>query len=326
MGVSASLPMYAVEDVPGKGKGLIATMDIPQGTRIVSEKPVITVGRPIANMEQLEDCIYQQVSSLSKDQIREFLSLSNVYPYTNSAERWRGIFQTNALPVGSDLDAGGVFLKACRINHACDHNAQNFWNENLNRLTIHAVRDIRQGEEITIYYLSIRRNRRKRQEELQEKFKFTCFCQLCSLPPHQSRESDLKLDRIHVMDCIIDQGGVPGLISSPQRMLGYVDEQVRLWNIPTPDEIGLARAYPDAFQIAIANGDLARACTFAKRLVPLYLTTMGADSPDVLQYRKLVQDPTTHDYYGMSMKWKTKLDDIPQGLGSKEFEDWLWKR
>lgn len=92
MGVSASLPMYAVEDVPGKGKGLIATMDIPQGTRIVSEKPVITVGRPIANMEQLEDCIYQQVSSLSKDQIREFLSLSNVYPYTNSAERWRGIF------------------------------------------------------------------------------------------------------------------------------------------------------------------------------------------------------------------------------------------
>lgn len=128
------------------------------------------------------------------------------------------------------------------------------------------------------------------------------------------------------MDCIIDQGGVPGLISSPQRMLGYVDEQVRLWNIPTPDEIGLARAYHDAFQIAIANGDLARACTFAKRLVPLYLTTMGADSPDVLQYRKLVQDPTTHDYYGMSMKWKTKLDDIPQGLGSKEFEDWLWKR
>jgi hypothetical protein len=326
MGISASQPMYAVENVPGKGKGLIATKDIPKGTRIISEKPVITVGPPIANMEQLEICIYQQVSSLSEDQIREFLSMENIYPYTDSAERWRGIFRTNALPIGPNLSAGGIFLKACRINHACDNNAQNFWNENLNQLTIHAVRDISRGEEITIYYLNSRRNRRTRQEELQENFRFTCFCQLCSLPPHQSRESDLKLDRIHTLDCVIDQAGVPGLISSSRLILSYVDEQVQLWNNPTPDEVGLARAYPDAFQVAIANGDLARARTFAERLVPLYLTTLGADSPDVIHYRKLVQDPTTHDYYGMSMKWKTTLDEIPQELGSKKFEDWLWKR
>ena len=75
--------MYAVEDVSGKGKGLIATKDIPKGTRIISKKPAITVGRPVANMEQLEMLIYQQVSSLSKDQIHEFLSMDNVYPYTN---------------------------------------------------------------------------------------------------------------------------------------------------------------------------------------------------------------------------------------------------
>jgi hypothetical protein len=28
----------------------------------------------------------------------------------------------------------------------------------------------------------------------------------------------------------------------------------------------------------------------------------------------------------MSMSWKTTLDEIPQELGSKTFEDWLWKR
>lgn len=26
------------------------------------------------------------------------------------------------------------------------------------------------------------------------------------------------------------------------------------------------------------------------------------------------------------MKWKTAVDDVPQGLDSKEFEDWLWRR
>lgn len=109
----------------------------------------------------------------------------------------------------------------------------------------------------------------------------------------------MKLDRIHTLDCIIDQAGVTGLISSSRLILSYVDEQVQLWNNPTPDEVGLARAYPDAFQVAIANGDLARARTFAERLVPLYLTTLGADSPDVIHYRKLVQEPTTNDYYGM---------------------------
>src|SRR5438105_5040445 len=117
MGVTASLPMYTFEDVPGKGKGLIATKDILKGTRIISEKPIITSGRHVADMEQLEIRIYQQVSSLSKDQQREFLSMDNIYPYTNSIERWRGIFRTNALPIGPDLDAGGIFFKACRINH-----------------------------------------------------------------------------------------------------------------------------------------------------------------------------------------------------------------
>ncbi|CAG5138041.1 uncharacterized protein ALTATR162_LOCUS274 [Alternaria atra] len=296
MGVSASLPMYAVEDISGKGKGIIATKDIPKGTRIISETAFITVGRPIANMEQLDMSIHQQVSSLSKDQLREFLSMDNVYPYATPIEKWRGIFRTNALPMGSTLDAGGIFMKACRINHACDSNAQNFWNENLDQLTIHAVRDILEGDEITICYLSSRRDRKTRREELQENFKFTCYCRLCSLPRNQSRKSDVKLNRIHKLDCIIDEGGVPGLILSSRRMLSCVDEQVRLWNEPILDEVGLAQAYPDAFQIVIANGDLARARIFAERLVPLYVTTIGADTPDVIQYKKLIQDPTTHEY------------------------------
>ena len=333
MGILTSLPtctvedgLYAIEDVPGKGKGLIATKDISKGTRIISEKPAITVGGRIASMEQLEAAICQQVSSLSTDQIRDFCSMDNVYPYTDFKERWRGIFQTNALPTGSNLDAGGVFFQACRINHACNSNSTNFWNDRLSKLTIQAIRDIGKGEEITISYLRSHRDRQMRREELQKNFKFTCLCELCSLPRSQRRKSNMKLNRIHKIDCIIEEGGVPGLVLNPRQMLSYIDEQVRLWNEPIPNDIGLARTYPDAFEVAIANGDLARACVFAERLVPLYVTTMGADSPDVMQYKKLIRNPTTHQYYGLSMNWSTTLDEIPRGLGPKEFEDWLWKR
>jgi hypothetical protein len=70
MGARVSLPMYAVEDVPGKGKGLIATHNIPKGTRIISEQPIITSGHYNADMEQLEVRIHQQVSSLGEDQKR----------------------------------------------------------------------------------------------------------------------------------------------------------------------------------------------------------------------------------------------------------------
>lgn len=106
-------------------------------------------------------------------------------------------------------------------------------------------------------------------------------------------------------------------------MLSYVDEQVRLWG---DHPIGLARAYPDAFQIAIANGDLARASIFAGRALQLCLIAMGDDSPDVTEYVTLAQDPANHPYHGMSMQWKMGLNDVPQGPEPGEFENWLWKR
>ncbi len=326
MGITGSHPMYTIEDVPGKGKGLIATKDIPKGTRIISETPVVNSGEDVKNTEDLRVRIWQQVAYLSEAQRQEFTSMANIHPYTNDTQRYFGIFRTNALPMGPNLAAGGVFLKACRINHSCDSNAQNFWNENLNQLTIHASKDIQNGEEITICYLNDKKNREARQGQLLKNFSFTCYCQVCSLPPEQSRNNDLKLDRIKEIDSIIAHEGVEGLVSPALRMLSFIDEQVQHWNDPAPNAVGLARAYPDAFEIAVANGDLARARVFAERLVPLYQITMGNDSPDVTKYRELTRNPSLHKYYGMSKKWETRVDEVPQLLDPAAFEDWLWRR
>lgn len=155
--------MYALQEVPGKGRGLVATRKISKGTRILSEEPIIRVPEVLDSQTQLES-IHEQVDALTPDQRRAFLSLHNIY-VNDAASQYLGIIRTNALPFGDDVEEGGIFLDACLINHACDNNAQKSWNENIKRHTVHALRDIEKGDEITIYYLGVL-NSRKSAEKL----------------------------------------------------------------------------------------------------------------------------------------------------------------
>ncbi|WEW59762.1 hypothetical protein PRK78_005242 [Emydomyces testavorans] len=319
-------PMYTLRDVPGKGKGLVALGEILKGTRILSEEPVITVLRDETDSEQLRTSICLQVDALSENQRQAFLSMHNIYTYENAAEQYLGIIRTNGLPFGAGDMYVGIFLEACRINHACDNNAQKSWNKNINRHTIHALRDICEGEEITIYYLAVHKNRKARQEALQAKFKFTCSCRLCSLPAELSQESDKILDKIYQLDCLIGGRGIDGILSSPLQILRYVDQQVQLYNKQGPDDAGLPRAFLDAAQIAIANGDLARGRIFAERAVSGWQTMGGDDSSEVIEHGALVQDPSKLPLYGLSNKWRTTVDEVPCNLEPGDFEDWLWRR
>jgi hypothetical protein len=111
-----------------------------------------------------------------------------------------------------------------------------------------------------------------------------------------------------------------------QRTLRYVDERVQLYDKQGPGNSGLPRAYIDAAQIAIANGDLARGRVFAKRAVEGWRTAHGSDSDEVIQYTSLARDPAMLSLYGISMEWKTSLEEVQLRLDSNDFEDWLWRR
>ena len=296
-----------------------------KGTRILSEEPIVRVPKAVLSSQTLSASIHRQVDVLTPNQQKAFLSLHNIYA-DDAAPQYLGIIRTNALPFQDDVSEGGIFLDACRISHACDNNAQKSWNENIKRHTVHALRDIEKGEEITIYYLGILNGRKARQEALRRKFAFTCSCRLCSLPPDQSQESNGGLNEIPKLDSLIGRDGLMGIMSTPLQILRYVDQQIHLYNEQGPDDAGLPRAFSDAAQIAIANGDLARARIFAERAVLGWIVLNGDDSSKVLQSRALSQDPSKHELYGTTMKWKTAVDDIPVGLDSKELDDWLWRR
>jgi hypothetical protein len=314
--------MYALREVPGKGKGLVATQMIPMGTRILCEEPLIRVPEFASDIQSLRASVVEQVEALTPPQRQAFLSMHNIYADDTDL----GIIITNALPIGDRMGEAGIFLDACRVNHACDNNAQKNWNGNINRHTVHAKRDIENGEEITIFYIGVLNNRKARQEALRRKFAFTCSCRLCSLPPDQSQNIDKTLDEILKLDGLIGRDGVIGIMSAPLRKLRYVDQQIQLYNELGPNDNGLPRAFFDAAQISIANGDLARGRTFTEQALLGWTILEGDDGSTVLKQRALLMDLSKHEVYGLSMKWKTAVDDVPPGLDLEEFENWLWRR
>ena len=125
---------------------------------------------------------------------------------------------------------------------------------------------------------------------------------------------------------MIDQLGTEGVLVSPLRTLSYFDQQVRLYNEQGREDVGFAQALVNAAQLAIANSDLARGRIFAETAASVWKTTLGGDSTEAIKHRALAQDPSKYELCGISMKWKTKVDEVPQGLEPSDFENWLWRR
>ncbi|KAF4894958.1 SET domain-containing protein 5 [Colletotrichum fructicola] len=318
---SMSQKPYRIMAVDGKGKGMFAARRIARGTRLLAESPVFRVPRDEPNLQKLEAVMAQKVRSLSQAQRQSFLALHNCHGTRHSQAL--GIAKTNALPLGSGAREGGIFLEASRINHSCRHNAQNTWNADRGQLTVHALRDIDDGEEITISYLGASENYSSRQSRLKESFGFTCACELCTLPDSQRKQSDQRLDRITYLDDRIGDGIC--ITSTPLACLRMAHEMKHLMEEEGITDARIPRLYYDALQIMIAHGDEARARVFAERASAERICVEGSDSPQVLRLQRYAQNPASHALYGTSKRWAQKADNVPRGLNDQDFEKWLWR-
>lgn len=296
---------YAIRALAGKGKGLVATTRIAKGTRLLSEVPIFKVPRDNPDIDDLERIIASEVDGLNDDQQRSFFDLTNIYGNAHSGPL--GIARTNVLPLGSKSNSGGLFLEASRINHSCRHNAQNTWNENIGQLTIHALRDIEVGQEITISYLTSTSEYTERQRFLKERFKFECKCELCSLPQAQRKRSDTRLRKLQAIDNSIGAyfwGDIEPEVALKllHTMFGLFDEE-GIW------DGSIARAYKDAYDIAIETEDESRARVFAERAYNARRLIEGDDSPVTVKMKQAAEKLSA---------------STPQGMNEVEFENWLW--
>jgi SET domain len=316
-----NLQLFSIQPVPDKGKGLVARFNIGKGKRILSEKPLITTSN-LSSISLMESDIAAKLKALSKTEQRQFLSLHNNFP---GKHPFSGIVKTNALPCGPDAAIGGVYPTICLINHSCLPNAHNSWNSDAKCETIHAIRFIKAGEEITISYDKggVYDSRRV---YLKTAFGFDCNCSLCILPPADLQASDARRRQIQLLD---------EAIGDPERMMKSLEESLadchsllRILEAEYKGSAGvlIARLYYDAFQISISHGDQARAGAFAERGFRTRVMCEGEDSPETQRIKSLRDSPARHSNFGKSNRWKTAKELVPKGLDTDEFEKWLWRQ
>ena len=86
-----------------------------------------------------------------------------------------------------------VFHRTSRINHSCVPNAQGNFDDTLSRFNIHATRDIKTDEELTLNYLVERgAERASRQSELLTRYGFACDCPACDMKSARGRAGERR--------------------------------------------------------------------------------------------------------------------------------------
>ncbi|KAH8590593.1 hypothetical protein B0O99DRAFT_579827 [Bisporella sp. PMI_857] len=312
--------LYTVETIPGRGKGIVARVNISKGTRIISEKPLFTTPS-LESLDLLQTKVAAELRALSRDAQRNFFLLHNNFPGKYSIS---GIVRTNALPCGPGAGVGGIYTTICRINHSCVPNSHHSWNGNIACETIHATQLIKAGEEITISY-NAGQPFVARQSALKDAFGFECACDLCSQHSVCGQASDDRRIQIaRLDDAIGDQFRVMGkpedCLADCHTLHRLLEEEYR-----TDACVLNARLYYDAFQICIAHGDQARAGLFAERAYKTRMMCEGDDSPATQRMKNFMANPNQHPSFGVSRRWRTSKRLVPKGLDGPAFEKWLWR-
>ncbi|KAI5475898.1 hypothetical protein MNV49_000731 [Pseudohyphozyma bogoriensis] len=184
-------PIWEVKEVKGKGLGVVATRDIPEGTVLWTESPIFVLDPdPQRGPKESEaEAVYRHaVKFLSPEIQATLLDLSNAFPASSLV----GLLRTNAYPCitfGGESYLG-VFEILSRVNHSCEPNVLVEWDESGVYANVRARTAIKQGDEVVTSWIMTMQKRDQRREELLIKYKFHCECPWCSLPDDESAKKD----------------------------------------------------------------------------------------------------------------------------------------
>lgn len=311
--------LFTIQDIPGKGKGVVATQTIAPGTCIVAEAPVLTT-ECLKSAETDEIDLGNELKKRPKGSQRAYLSLCNAFP--EKGKPITSIFRSNAYAFGRGSEHGGVFLVTSRFNHSCRPNAQHRYNPLLEKETVYSIQPIEIGEEITLSYHHGGTSS-QRKADLKEYFRFDCTCDACSLPEDQLAVSDARLIRAQELNEQI--GSHTRAYNTPELALADCRELLKIYQEEKIADLRMPNLYYDAFQIAAMHSDQARAKTFANRYRQLIVVAEGPDSVDALEMMSFARKPSSHASFGSTKLWASTVKSVPKDLEAENFERWLWR-
>jgi hypothetical protein len=182
-------------------------------------------------------------------------------------------------------------MQAARFNHSCTPNVYHRYNPNIDRLTIHALRDIQPGEEICTAYIDICHATAERRRILGH-WGFTCECLACKSqdPIQEARRHKLE----ELMACMQDREGKRSLENWGTRdyaeALTTVQQVIALMKDEGLEETDtLGEAYELAAEYCLASGMKKEAMDWAEKDLEVERKCCGEDSPEYIKASVLLE-------------------------------------
>ena len=292
--VCMTSPHYAVVDIFGAGKGVVARTAFRVGDEILRERAALRIPNVQAAASQADaDALHQQAVQRALDRChddtkRAFYELSSCRePPDDAAQKSAvGIYGTNSYRLGDDDPYGGLFLTIARMNHSCRPNCHHFWRADLRQQLVFAARDIAVGEELcTTYGPALCMDTAARRAYLWERFAFTCACDMCRAGnTHGGDDAMLQMDACREdISLYAASGQAAAALEAVEQCLSLLRRQ-RLYTPALVKPI-----LHSGYQIAMGKmGDAALARSYLEQELPAVQHSEGVDSPRALEIQRIL--------------------------------------
>jgi predicted nicotinamide N-methyase len=291
--VDASELGLRITPIAGKGLGVVAERQFASGERVLAEAPLFAWAST-ANSSGAHDweALQCRVDELDDESWRDFTALCDKLQARSKDAR--SIWNSNSFPMEDVMADGhaaardgvvrsGVYRICSRINHACRPNCFAAWSTALGRQTVHALRNIARGEELSVAYVGGAEAgpRACRQRLLSDKYHFACTCAACSLTGDALQQSEERQRRIHEIHGL--------LLRSPSDLAALVREHVSLMRAEgLPPVWGKAGIILAIVQLK-TDGDIAAAGEMAATGADIAKRALGTDSSSYVRFAALAK-------------------------------------
>ncbi|KAH6891324.1 hypothetical protein B0T10DRAFT_458716 [Thelonectria olida] len=286
---------YRVEEIPGKGLGLVANRRLETGEVMMPLSPFFLIQVDLlhrgAEPGKHQDLLDKGFAMLPEKTKKLFLAQFGHF----GGHRIYDILRTNAYVLhvvgryGGATHLGLYPPEISRINHDCRPNIVYRIDTDL-VYRAHVVRPILPGEEVTVSYVSPTLSRATRQKQLHIHWGFECQCQVCAAPKALATLSDQRLAEIKSIERdLASWWDFDTNIDVLHKLIRLYEEE-KLY-------IQMHTALVTAAENAAALGYDKEAQEFAQRALDVGLLEVGMvhSRKDMEQ---IVRDPKRHRAYG----------------------------
>lgn len=166
---------FSIQEISGKGRGLVARKIIKSGELIFKEKTEIVLKLEEVKEENMNNIF----KSLKEENQTKFNNLKAKNDLEASPTK-SAIFYNNAINI--DEFQYGLFLTIAMVNHSCVPNAVWGSTDQAETLELRSTQDISTGTEITVNYIGdkcLLMSPGERNKLLADTWGFSCSCEAC---------------------------------------------------------------------------------------------------------------------------------------------------